>query len=1231
MIGRRSVSILAAALIAFVAIAIPASAQTTTATVTGTVKDGQGGVIPGATVTLISASRGTRTVPAITNATGDFVLANVAADTYSIEVSMSGFKTLKRDGIVAGAGNRVAVGVLTIEVGGMTETVEVKGESPVIQATTGERSFTVTTDSVENLPISNRSFIALATLAPGVASNGNRLGGGGDRNVMMDGVSTMDTGSNSVLLQMNVESIAEVKVLVSNYQAEYGRSSGLQITAVTKSGTNRFRGSFYDVERNSNWNSNSKVNKLNGDPKSVSKERDFGYSIGGPIGKPGGTNKLFFFYSHEYAPRTAGTDVQRFRFPTDLERRGDFSQTTDNNGSPFPYIRDPRAAGNCSPTNANDRAACFADGGVLGRVPTNRLYQTGLNVLNMFPMPNITNVPAGQNYNYEITRPNQSLLAWQPAIRFDYNVSAALRTTFKYSGWQQRKETINGSLPGFNDTLMHKPIVSTWTVTANYNLSPTMFLEATYGQSKNELTGCGVAQGGTGPSDCRNAFPVNPAADRIQAGLGALPYLFPDAVKIQERYYAYDVLQGVPETPIWQNGRIVMPPNFNFGNRVSNAPPNIPFPGFLNINATKDIAVSLTKIAGRHTIKMGFYNTHSYKAQQRGGWNGTINFSNDANNPLDSQFGYANAALGIFSSYQQASAYVEGAFVYDNTEGYIQDNWKLNEKLTLDYGVRLVRQQPQYDSRGQASNFFVDKWSTGQAPVLYVAGCSNGAVTCSGNTRQAMDPRNGQLLGPNSTLAIGGIVPGTGSSTNGLFLSGQGIVDTTYTWPLLALAPRFGMAYDMSGNQTFVLRGGAGLFYDRPDGNSIYSQVQNPPVYKSVTVRYGELQTLGTGGLTTEAPPALSVFEYDGGLPSSTQWNAGMQMMLPWNTSLDVEYVGQHSFQVLQGVQINAVDFGAAFLPQNQDPTLGVSATPGANAVSQDRMRAYRGYAGINQQLGREVRTYHSLQLSFQRRFSHGFSFGFNDTIGLYDRQNTAARIQHNADGTWSLRDDQAQADELLGNNNPVAHTMKGNFVWDLPDLKSENGALRVIGLVVNDWQLSGIWTAATGGAYTVGFNYNNGGGSVNLTGSPDYGARVRIAGDPGAGCASNVYSQFNPNAFQGPLYNSVGLESGNGYLHGCFTNTLDLAIARNIRLGGSRNLQLRVDMFNAPNAAGITNRNTTINLVNPNDPVTITNLPYDANGNLIPARSLPRGAGVGVVTGYQNPRTIQFQARFSF
>jgi hypothetical protein len=208
---------------------------------------------------------------------------------------------------------------------------------------------------------------------------------------------------------------------------------------------------------------------------------------------------------------------------------------------------------------------------------------------------------------------------------------------------------------------------------------------------------------------------------------------------------------------------------------------------------------------------------------------------------------------------------------------------------------------------------------------------------------------------------------------------------------------------------------------------------------------------------------------------------------------------------------------------------------------------------------------------------------------------------------------------------------MKAYFTWALPQMHPTESAMKGVALVLNDWQLSGIWTGITATPYTIGFSYASGGGNLNLTGSPDYGGRVRVVGDPGAGCRTNLYQQFNTNAFQGPLVGSVGLESGNSYVTGCFASSVDLTLARNIRLGGSRNLQLRLDAFNAFNESGVTGRNTTMNLTNPNDPVTITNLPYDANGNLIPSLSKPRGAGFGVATQFQTPRTLQFQVRFSF
>jgi hypothetical protein len=1231
----------AAAACIVLALASAASAQITTGSVVGTVMDPQGAVIPGATVTLVNEAQGTRSTPVVTNSTGDFVFANVNSATYTIEVEMSSFKTLRRSGIIVSAGQRVPIGTLTIEVGGATEVIDVKGEAPMIQASTGERSFTVATDEVANLPLANRNFATLASLAPGVDGT-NRIGGGGTTNFMMDGILLMDTSTARLLVAVNVESIGEVKVLTSTYQAEYGRSSGLQITAVTKSGTNRFHGSLYDVDRDSDWNANTKVNILNGDPKTVSKQRDWGYSLGGPIGKPGGNNKLFFFYAHEYQPRTAGNNVVRFRMPTALERQGDFSQSTDNLGTLYPYIKDPQLSGPC--TSAN-QAGCFRDGGVLGRIPANRLYETGLNILKMYPLPNLTNIPAGQAYNFELTRPTEKLLGWQPVVRLDYQPLPSFRTSFKYMQYGQPKQTINGSLPGFNDSRMQKPIVFSWAGNVNYTISPTMFLESTFGRSQNTQAGCALVGGS--PNYCTAAMAMNPSANLFNSGLGELPFLFPDANVIDSGYYAYDVLNEM-QPPIWDGSRVLKTPAFSWGSRVSNntnAPPTHPYPGFLNKNPVYDFSVSLTKVWGRHTLKTGFYRTHSLKVENisRVLSFGSVSFQQDTvgTNPFDTSFGFANAAIGSFSSFQQQSKYFETATVGDNVEAYIQDNWKVNRKLTLDYGLRFVNQGPNHDIREQSSNFLPEEWARAAAPALYVAGCANGVYPCSGTNRQAMNPLTGAFLGPNSTLAIGTMVPNSGNTTNGLFMVGRNIaepgaagcltarcLDKPYNWPALAVTPRFGLAYDLTGDQRFVLRGGVGLFIDR-DG--ISNAPPNPPSTRNVTVRYGQLQTLGLSGLTTEVPAAMMTYQFEPKLPSSTQWNWGVQMALPWSVALDLSYVGQHSWNTRLPTEINGVDLGAAFLPENQDRTLAPSATPGGTAIAVDLMRPFQGYSSIDHRLYEGWRTYHSLQVSFQRRFRNGVSFGFNDTMGLSDKASVPLRLQHNPDGSFFVRGDQAEAQALLGDQNPQAHIMKAHFVWDLPDLRSSRRSLRGLGYVINDWQLSGIWTGATGAPYTVTYAYQSGGSNVNLTGSPDYDARIRLVGDPGSGCSSDLHRQFNTAAFQGPLVGSVGLESGNDYLRGCFSSVLDLAVARNIRLGGGRNLQLRADLFNVPNGAGITGRNTSLGLTNPSNPVTPTNLPFDDAGNLVDARSRPRGAGFGVANNFQAPRSVQFQVRFSF
>src|SRR5690606_22411466 len=346
---------------------------------------------------------------------------------------------------------------------------------------------------------------------------------------------------------------------------------------------------------------------------------------------------------------------------------------------------------------------------------------------------------------------------------------------------------------------------------------------------------------------------------------------------------------------------------------------------------------------------------------------------------LDTGFGFANAAVGVFRQFQQASRLVEGNMIYNNTEFYVQDNWKVTNRLTLDYGMRFTRQQPQHDQFQQMSNFFPELWSPGAAPLLYQPGCFDGSQTCAGSNRVAVHPLTGQPLGPNTGAAIATIVPGSGDILNGVRQAGDGISKYSYVWPTLVYGPRFGFAYDMTGTQSLVFRGGAGLFYDRPDGNTAFSIPGNPPIAESQTLVNGRLAALPPG-LTGASN--MVIFQYDAKVPSSVQWNAGVQMALPWASSLDLSYVGNYGYNRLGGFQggvlqnLNQVNLGAAYLPENQDPTrVGTSDVPGATALPANLMRPYRGFGAINQNTTEFYDEYHSIQASYNRRMRNGFSF----------------------------------------------------------------------------------------------------------------------------------------------------------------------------------------------------------------------------------------------------------------
>lgn len=1224
MMRKRIGRVTALALMALCVGALNVTAQITTGTIAGTIKDSQGGVVPGATIVLISEARGTRSAPTVTNAQGDYVLPNVTPDTYTVEVTMEGFKTIKRSQIKVSGGDRVAVPALTLEIGGAAETVTVTAEAALVQSQSGERSFAISTEQIENLPIGRGNFTNLTAFTPGVRSGGDsaggtRLGGVGQNNIMMDGVSAMDTGNNGQMLNMNIESIGEVKILTQGYQAEYGRSSGLQITAVTKSGTNRYRGSVYDIQTDSDWNANTWVRDKNGDAKPKTSAKTLGYTLGGPVGKPGGANRLFFFYAHEYRPTTTainnGNPI-RLRVPTALERAGNFSQSLDNNGALIPNVLDPVTR------------QAFAN----NTIPADRQYAIGMNILSRYPLPNLTQA-AGTNYNYEVKPPTIDNLTQQPALRLDYQMNSKLRFTGKYSGERSRKLTTPGLIAGFTDALTPYPYITNYAATLNYTMNPTTFVEATYGFIRNELAGGN-----------ENGILVNDTANRLSAagGLANFPLLYPNAGVVDERYYAHQVMEDL--NPVfWDGTSINLPPVFAWGGRIGAAPPNQRYPGWLNINRTQDFAVSLTKVKGRHTLKSGFYNNHSFKAQNTGAgglanlsFQGYVNFGNDTNNPIDAGFGYANAALGVFSQYLQAEKLIEGSMIYNNTEFYVQDNWKASNRLTLDYGIRFTRQQPQYDQFQQMSNFFPEQWNAAQQPVMYTAGCVFSGATC---VRNAVDPRTGAVLTvpglANTSAAIGTPIPGSGNLTNGIRQAGDGIAKTGYTWPKLVAGPRFGMAYDLTGNQRLVLRGGGGLYFDRPDGNTVFSIPGNPPIASAQDLRNGQLQNVGTGnGLQTIGVPGLVTFQYDAKVPASWQWQGGVQMALPWASALDVSYVGNHGYNRLGGLQggttvnLNAVDIGAAYLPANQDTTQ-TSTVPGANTID-NLLRPYHGYGNINQNTTEFWDTYHSIQTSLNRRFRDGFAFGVNYTYSISWKGNTGLqkRLVHAADGTISVRSDQDQYEKLMENLARIPHVLKANAVWDMPNVPTGFG--RIGAALLNDWQISGVLSAQSGNPYDLSYSYQNNGSNKNLTGSPDYGARILYVGDPGSGCSANQYAQFNRASVTGPGFNSVGLESSRNLLTNCADKTVDLAVVRNIKVGGARQLQFRLDVFNAFNAVVINARQTQIQYNSPTD-LTIRNSQFLADGSVDQTRLKPNNAGFGAATGAQNMRNTQLQIRFQF
>src|SRR5438552_9828058 len=357
-------------------------------------------------------------------------------------------------------------------------------------------------------------------------------------------------------------------------------------------------------------------------------------------------------------------------------------------------------------------------------------------------------------------------------------------------------------------------------VSATTLINSTTANEATFGYGHNQI----------------NIDPVNGGLSRAASGVN-IPVLYPAAV--QGDFIPRFAYAG---TRIGNQQRI----------GTNNAP-------FFNYNSTLDWIDNLSKIWNRHVFKTGIYVQRSRKDQTSfANANGDIDFSDTSSNPLDTGFGFANMAIGVFTTFNQASGYFTGEYRYTNVEWYLQDQWKIARRLTLDYGIRFYWIQPQFDAALQTSTFLPERYDPSKAVRLFRPAFDAGGV------KIALDPVTG-LTRP--AADIGKIVPNSGNQFDGIAQAGKDVSKYLMENRGIQFGPRFGFAYDVTGKQKLVVRGGAGIFYDRFQGNETFDMLTNPPTTLSPTVVNGFVRDINPNNVLF-APFGLNAFSFEGKVPT---------------------------------------------------------------------------------------------------------------------------------------------------------------------------------------------------------------------------------------------------------------------------------------------------------------------------------------------------------------------------
>jgi hypothetical protein len=1128
------------------------------ATVLGTVTDPSGAAVPNATITVTNTDTGVeRTLPS--NGDGQYVAPDLNIGHYNVRASATGFKVAEQKNLVLAVGDRLRVD-FKLQVGNAQETITVEANAVTVQTDTGEVSNVINGQQVTQLATNGRSLYELFALAPGASSiqtsrvgftpvsadsnvsiNGQRAG----HNLqLIDGGENLDRGGSSGSVMPSLDSIAEFRNMTSNYSAEYGLASAATITSVIKSGTKQFHASAWELFRNDALDAR---NYFNPSPQKVAELRYniYGFNVGGQV-PAFKSHPTFFFYNMEWRKEIDGGLVnQNVPFASEYPDAGG-----PGTGAVLPSTYNGKTIMAVVPTGiSNFGAGCsptvlatLTPGAPFpnNTIPDCLISPNAIALLNaggpyggIFPKANSGAFFQGGNNSPTDLREEIARVDHQFTSKFSvfgHWISEQISQTYGTTQWS------GDNVPSIAD-VFGNPSYSA-VIHTTYVINPTLLNEASFNYNGNRIHII--------PNNLVNA-PSDFTFNRLFTGPNA-------------------------------DNRI---PSINLGG-VTGSNYTANWTPWNNKADDYQFRDDLSWTKGAHQLKFGF-SWALYKKQQDAFANteGNFTFNGFYTTPASSActnsstvscgYDFADFLLGYAQAYSEDGNKITGQWNNISPAAYVQDNWRVNNRLTLNLGLRWDGIPHTYEANHLSSNFYPNLYNAADTATF-----DSNKNICSVNSPSSVGYCGVTTVGGANTPS-----PGLFTSTNPqlggyqFYLNGigtggvngipKGLVNNSWNnW-----GPRIGFAYDLTGQGKTVVRGGFGIMYERIQGNDMYNGAVNPPGDPNPTLNGVSLDNPGlnlTSGnvITAAALPVLPLgvtgIAVNYHPPTSYQYSAGVQQAVGSHAVLNVSYVGslgrhENYYQAINLPPLtdlgNLVHFGTAD---------GTKTGPTLNQVVN-----YLGFGGIRLAYNEGNAKYNSLQTSLTGTVHRDLHLQVSYTLSKAEDSTTS---------NGSGGDLNNATNPYVGSSydfGPSQFDRRNifftNFIYDIPLFR--DNASHLVRSTVGGWQLSAIITEETGAPVNLGVSGNtassiitNTGDRPNLNGSISY---------PKTKDAQTV-TWFNTAAFTAPACTAGGSGAdcyGNApfdAIRGPGRNNFDLSLKKNFAFTERFKMEFRADAFNAWN-----------------------------------------------------------------